>query len=785
MKNLFIIIFSSLVCLSGFAQDVEKRYFENNPGLGGDAVIKSSSFKAEKDGIYKTFEVEVSEAGSYYLDAWIIAPFTKDGFVEYKVAVNDVLSGFSLTPQTRGWHSLALTDTKKSAATVKLIKGINKIYIIGKGPEIPNVEFIKLSSNLSRSGISDSKYRQFVESLESNTSNKVYSNELQQVSSVRGTNGEIYDYSLNLPFQFTQWYAFIFYPGENVNISVGSSSFPCAIEFFHRFTPESNSWSASSTSGPANLKATITEQGYYFIVIRSLYPNITGPATMSLSMDNYFSTFDCIVTYSPKIAVTPGYPTPANFFTCKTKENVDPWLFLANSSGRIRAYNKNGGKTSDGYSWDFNSRITTSLTDITHGMVFREYVYTPEYDVCDLYMGLASTANASYLLYSFPNLTVDNSFVSAPAGYYFCYHWSVGFDYVEEGKDIFDLYPSLSAGIEKWDQFYESYGYTNVGADSSNAAIALWTRTVGTTIYVNHASIRKNPNSQYPHGFEWESKCGSHERIMHTRDVFKSSPNPNTNYGSITRYYRPISGIVKNNFSSNSTRHISSFSTSDLNKVSTLKKQIPATVLSGFEEKYNIWENTWNSPELLIHSNLYKYAESAEYENLLNYCMKYGKAVWPLLFDKLAKKDLFVANLLKDLTYGGKLSFYDDILQYEKGKPFPFLSSILVDYCKGLLVKEEANIQNAIRNISATEEENFEVNISVNAQEILLNLYSIKDEKVFVSIYNTFGGLEFEARYNVLKGNQTLVINASNLKKGIYVVKITIDGKSISQTISI
>ena len=69
MKNLFIFILSFFACLSGFAQDPEKRYFENNPELGGDVLIKSSSFKTEKDEIHKTFEIESSAAGAYYYEA--------------------------------------------------------------------------------------------------------------------------------------------------------------------------------------------------------------------------------------------------------------------------------------------------------------------------------------------------------------------------------------------------------------------------------------------------------------------------------------------------------------------------------------------------------------------------------------------------------------------------------------------------------------------------------------------------------------------------------------------
>ncbi|MCL1932349.1 MAG: T9SS type A sorting domain-containing protein, partial [Candidatus Azobacteroides sp.] len=501
---------------------------------------------------------------------------------------------------------------------------------------------------------------------------------------------------------------------------------------------------------------------------------------------------NCIVTNSILTAVSGGYPTPANFFTCKLKGGGDTWLLLEDNSGKIRAFNDDGGTTSDGYSWGNASRITTYLTNISAGYVFSYSSNNPVLE-CDLYMGLAAPTSNIFGtdIYGngikFPELNLNNSFVSAPAGNYFCYHWSVGIDYIGPNDDWW-IYPTLSPdSIYLWDKFYESYGYTNVGATADNAAIALWMGKYWSIIdadslnTISHASVRKNSVIPKPHGFEWESKMGGAERIMHTRDAVGGSI-----YGSIIRYYRPISGTVNYSPPAISAKQKSSFSASDLNRVATLKNQIPVAVLSGFEEKYLAWEKTWSRPEIVIHSNPYRYAESTEYKDLLEYGLKYGKAIWPLLFEKLTPKDIFIVNLLKDLTYGGKRSFGNDITPVpEKGKPLPSAYSILVDYCKGLLAKEEGNMQNAIRNISAAEEGNLEVNISVNDREILLNLSSIIDDKASVTIYNVFGGVEYNASYSLSKGNQTLAINASNFKKGIYIVQITMGGKTISQTISI
>ena len=797
MKNLIIFILSFFACLIGFAQNIEKRYFENDLVRGGDALIKSSNVKVENDEIYKTFELEISETSAYYLDAWIMAPLisVSGGYPEYKVSVNGVLSEFTFKPQTDGWHSLTLTDAKKSVTTVNLKKGINEISVIGQGPEIPNVEFIKLSSNFNRTGISDSKYREFVGSIESNTLNEVYNINYEQIISNIGTSGEIYDYCLDMPVFYTTRIYLNFSTGQAVNISTSSAGYTTPalnhkIELFHRENPESYSWYSSTTSGYGSLNVSIPVTGTYLLLIRTPPSNSSPFSAMSgfvtLDVNSQFYS-NCIVSNSVYAPVSNGYPTPANFFICKISDGR-PYLYLEDNSGYIRLSDYNTiDSTSDGYYWGKNPRMITNMTNLSYGHAFSNSVLIP-YMKCDLYMGLAEVFYTDSS--SFPNLPADNSFRSGPGtgpySYgYNCTDWSIGIsaDSMQYVPNNWRFYSTLSG----WDDFYESYGYTRLGATVDNAAIALWMNGKNYT----HASVRKNSTILNPHGFEWESKCGQLERVMHTRDALNCDT-----YGSIAYYYRPISGTVNsppiNNTDNSISTHslISSesrFSPSELNQIATLKSYIPTLVASGFDEKYHAWVNTWSKPEIAIHSNPYMYAKSSEYENLVQYCMKYGKATWSLVFDKLAHGDIFVISLLKDLTYNGNSNFDIDIMPIivEAGKQYPSLYSILVDYCKRLLAKEEANILKSIMDISTAEEGSFEVSISVNAQQILINLFSLKDEKASVTIYSVFGGLEFETRYNVSKGNQMLVINASNFKKGIYIMKITIDGESISQTISI
>ena len=172
MKHI-LLFFSFLLSFSAFAQSIEKHYFEDNPLLGGDVKIISAGIEVNGDEISKIFEIESFEDGVYYLDAWINVPKIGDKFVEYKISINGIVSGFSFRPEIAGWQSLALTDAEKTAAKVKLKKGANKVAVTGKLPMAPNVEFIKLSLNSRNAGIPDGKYREFIEMIKSNILNEV------------------------------------------------------------------------------------------------------------------------------------------------------------------------------------------------------------------------------------------------------------------------------------------------------------------------------------------------------------------------------------------------------------------------------------------------------------------------------------------------------------------------------------------------------------------------------------------------------------------------------------
>ena len=230
---------------------------------------------------------------------------------------------------------------------------------------------------------------------------------------------------------------------------------------------------------------------------------------------------------------------------------------------------------------------------------------------------------------------------------------------------------------------------------------------------------------------------------------------------------------------------ISRFSESDLNKITALKNLIPAKVITGFEEKYMDWKNIWQTRTIAALSD---YTETDEYEELVKYSIKSGKAILPLIFEELNKNIFFITYLLEVMTLPEYQNLFDEMLSTRS--LYKFLHPRVaewIDFSKLILAKEWHTILQAIREISDLENEEVEVNATVttNGQDIVLNIFSTENSNVNVKIYNVSGNLQFESNYQVTTGAQPIVINATNLNKGsVYFVQTTIDGKASSQKIN-
>lgn len=772
--KIFITILGVVATSMAFAQSLQKQYYDNTFNLGGDVIIKSSEIaRSNKDEISKTFEIESPADGTYYLDAWLSAPLTPEGYPEYKVIVNGIILKSSFKPKTSNWESITLTDLENSVSTVKLKKGLNTIVLVGTKYEVPNVEHIKLSTSALNTGISNKKYKAYIESIKDNEldlSSKLM--ELPADSIVTygvipgtGTNGQSYVYQLNMPVPYTAAYLYYYNANDIVNINVTqNSNYEYVLEFFdmNNFTNSrlSNSWTRKC-KGNGSLSVKIPQAAFYMVRLRAYRQMISGVANLTVN-DKVYN--NCAISGNG-IAFS-GSSTQTETFTCHAPYQM--YLFLESTGipGVIQEYKIVNSTYPNG---KYGCQLSLpGLLGIGAGLVSANSSSNPLFNA-DIYLGL--TKVPQYTLNLFPNLKAEDSYCSAPQNdIYNCISWSVGVtnDWIWPGT------------LSNFDALYNSYGYTRSGANESNAAIAVWANNGSLT----HGSVRKNSSIPNPHGFDWESKCGQLERIMHTRDALSGG-----SYGSIVYYYRPVSGTV-NSLATSSGFTASTFSSTELSTINMLKEEIPSDIISEFDTKYAAWKKTWTNPEIAISSNPRSYAESKEYTELSQFCQKYGKITWPLFISRLAEGDVFVSNLLEDLTSPKKENkkIYDEAVSLKSrsiGIPSPFIYSNMVEYSKRLLAQENNNIQNAIRNVAEINTENLQVNIATNNSNIILAVNTDKATSIIVNIYDVYGTSVYKTNYNVLANGWETYISISNFTKGTYIVHVVIDGKTISQKIYI
>ena len=144
----------------------------------------------------------------------------------------------------------------------------------------------------------------------------------------------------------------------------------------------------------------------------------------------------------------------------------------------------------------------------------------------------------------------------------------------------------------------------------------------------------------------------------------------------------------------------SSLTALESNQIASFINLIPATITDEFEEKFQACEQTWGLPEFGLGRSRYHSYQSGEYQVLLEYCEKSGKAVWPLIIDKISQNEILVLNLFADLSEAP--DYY-----IEESKFIVLMNcnshsssyTLLMRYCKRLLVEESDSILSAIQDL--------------------------------------------------------------------------------------
>lgn len=146
------------ICAVAFSQQYkETKHFESNPELGGDVVINKLTNEVKGNSSYSSFEVKVPASGNYYINFWLCPSKLSNGrFTEYDVLVNNSYAG-KIKPSRSDWQAISLDGNK----TIRLEEGNVTISVKGSVPDIPSVEFVRLSKDKEKAKISDAVYRKY------------------------------------------------------------------------------------------------------------------------------------------------------------------------------------------------------------------------------------------------------------------------------------------------------------------------------------------------------------------------------------------------------------------------------------------------------------------------------------------------------------------------------------------------------------------------------------------------------------------------------------------------
>ncbi|CAG1002275.1 hypothetical protein METP2_03371 [Methanosarcinales archaeon] len=655
---------------------IEKHFAEDS--RGGEGILKNKKMAIDGENVYTKLEIDIPESGEYYVTAWVMGV---NGQEKIQVYLDDEANpaGY-LKISDNGWQSAQLQD-KNTFNPISLFKGTHVFSF--KSQDIPEIEFIRVAKQKDAAIISDTNYRNYINTLKAKSLPDNYrqlkNEDIVNAAMVLTSNPEgDYAYQLNMNFAYTYYRAFYFTSGQNVVFETRKSdpyaSDPVMFLFSGSDPVNGGSWSNDDWGNgyQSKISVTIPNTGTYYLLLRSYSSSYPGTSDLYKDGSLYASNVALAGTnvYNGDISKT----GTLNYFTAKLTGDSRLWLEDSSSwPGKIKGFNDDYSGSGDFY-WGVASRVKQQFSPSINYALVSSYSSSNPTGTADLYMKLDNSDITSF----FPNLKADDAIKSAPASdAYNCISWSGGrvdlgryFWPPDPGNPWYD--PNQLTAFDKFygnnpSRYSGAMTYTRTGATVDNSVVDLWAVN---GVYT-HASVKKPGNDQ-PHGYDWESKPGGLMRTLHPRYALRGD-----DYGDVSNYYKQTgtyaSGVSSQAIGGMTLEESIESGLTVIEKVeltedekakqSNLIENIPKEVNNEFNTKYGLWKETWNDPNLLIHSNPRMYAQSKQYKDFLSYSKKHGKAIWPLLFQKYEQGDDFVKMAILDLTYTEHGSLLDEIRQ--------------------------------------------------------------------------------------------------------------------------
>jgi len=170
LTSILLLSFRSTAAQTAEISLEEKQFNDQSKSLGGECVLIKSVLSVDGDVSQKTFEIDVPVEGEYYLSAWLMNTEITRKNKGLKLFIdNQKNKAGNLNPQEEGWQSSKLKDDANSKAEkLKLTMGKHLLTFCSVLPEVPSIEFIRLSTKEADTELLSTEWTNFIEEAKRN-----------------------------------------------------------------------------------------------------------------------------------------------------------------------------------------------------------------------------------------------------------------------------------------------------------------------------------------------------------------------------------------------------------------------------------------------------------------------------------------------------------------------------------------------------------------------------------------------------------------------------------------
>lgn len=389
---------------------------------------------------FKSFEVEASEAGSYYTEFWLLpTKYANNHYSMFMIYVNENYIG-TINPTVGNWQAVRVDGHE----TFNLVEGTNVITIATLAPEFPEVETLKAALNDADATFSSEAYEEYLEDAAAGVIYDIPEDDGIVVYSSDGAGGLPAHFS-NVPLNYTFYKTFSFTKDQEIFITtssfashkidivyagsepkfivnpgiinpassnsavVTSGTTPPYIKLTSLYTPATSeemqglSWvfpsqkTLNSSMQVAAARVKIPKSGQYLIRVRHAVNG--GSALADVNVNGAYYYENTPITLSYKSCVIPADGNDYATFTCCNNFGTDdPRLFIhGGGCDRIVGFNDDAPSAKrEQYNlsgWD--SYISQNYLMKTSGISVSNYSSSKPVSRCSIVAGISNEAAQS------------------------------------------------------------------------------------------------------------------------------------------------------------------------------------------------------------------------------------------------------------------------------------------------------------------------------------------------------------------------------------------------------